>query len=507
MKVMMIGAGYVGLTTGACLAELGHQVAIYDADARRMERLRMGDLPIYEPGLGDLVATSTLKGTLSFPTELQPALVGVDVVFVCVGTPSLPGGEVDLSQVQAATRSMAPHLGSDTVVVIKSTVEAGTARSISSVLATARGGRPVAVASNPEFLREGTAIADFLQADRIVVGADTERAAARLAALYAPLVRRGIPYVETSTVDAELTKCAANAFLALKIGFINEVSDLCEVAGADVGSVARAVGLDRRIGNECLRPGPGFGGSCFPKDIRSFVATGRRLGAAQRLIETLIDRNEHRKRQLAQRVLDQLGGSAGRKTVAVLGLAFKADTDDMREAAALTLIPLLQAAGVRVKAHDPQAMDRARGLLPGVIWCNSPYDAAQAADAIVVLTEWPEYRELDLARLSRMMRGKALFDFRNIIEPAAAALHGFAYAGLGRRALLNHVTMHEGRGRQDRAPAPGELGARDDAGPLSRRTAAPLGGGSGPLGLPPRSASSSSSSGEPPRLTPVRGRS
>lgn len=448
MKVAIIGAGYVGLTTGACLADLGHQVHVHDVDGQRISRLCQGDLPIYEPGLRELVNRTRARGSLSFAGDLTLALADRDLVFLCVGTPSLAGGSVDLSQVQAAARSIAPELGADTVVVIKSTVEAGTARAIATLIAKVRGGRPIAVASNPEFLREGSAISDFLTADRIVVGVDTKWAAARLATLYAPLVQRGIAYVETSTVDAELTKCAANAFLALKIGFINEVADLCEAAGGDVLSVARAVGLDRRIGSECLRPGPGFGGSCFPKDIRSFAASGRRLGAPQGLIETLIDRNEHRKRQLAQRVLDHLGGDVARKTVAVLGLAFKADTDDMREAAALTLIPLLQAAGVKVKAHDPQAMERARGLLPDVIWCSSPYDAAEGADATVLLTEWAVYRELDLSRLARRMRGKGLLDFRNLVDPVAADRSGLTYVGLGRPGFSSHAAWRGERGGQ-----------------------------------------------------------
>ncbi|MBR0557068.1 UDP-glucose/GDP-mannose dehydrogenase family protein [Ciceribacter sp. L1K23] len=432
MKVTMIGAGYVGLTTGACLADLGYQVRVYDVDKGRIADLRRSQLPIYEPGLDELVTRNVGRGRLSFHDTIDPAVQHVDMVFVTVGTPSLADGGVDLSHVETVARDIARSLAPDTVVVIKSTVEAGTARHITKLIATVRGDDDIKVAANPEFLREGSAIDDFFTADRIVCGADDERSASHLERLYEPLTRRRIPYVKTSTVDAELTKCAANAFLALKIGFINEVADLCESTGGDVLAIAEAIGLDRRIGREFLNAGPGFGGSCFPKDTRSFAATARRLGVAQRLIETLIEANESRKRSLATRILTHLGADSRGKTVAILGTAFKANTDDMREAAALTIVPILQAAGVHIRAHDPKAGDRARPLLPGIVWCDTPFEAAEMADALVVLTEWADYARLDLGRLAKSMRGRMVFDFRNLFDPKAVADAGLSYAGLGR---------------------------------------------------------------------------
>lgn len=435
MNVVMIGAGYVGLTTGACLAELGHDVCCVDVDDQKIMNIDRGRLPIYEPGLAELIAANRGRGRLNFSCDLPSAVSVADIVFIAVGTPSRPDGDIDLSHVETAARDIAPHLRPDTLIVIKSTVVAGTARRVRQLIAQQRQNRPVAVASNPEFLREGSAIADFMNADRIVAGSDEEEAGAKLAALYRPLVERGIPYVRTGTINAELIKYAANAFLALKIGFINDVADLCEGAEGDVAAVAEGIGLDRRIGSAFLSPGPGFGGSCFPKDTRAFAATGRRSGAQQTLIETLIRKNDERKRLLAQRILQQLGSPRSGKRAAILGTAFKANTDDMREAAALTIVPLLQKAGVEIAAHDPRARATASVHLTDVHWCDSPYTAAKDADLIVILTEWPEYRHLDLGRIARAMRGRRIIDYRNILEPKKVVQHGLEYSSLGRPKL------------------------------------------------------------------------
>ncbi len=433
MNIVMIGAGYVGLTTGACLARLGHLVTCIEADPRRLLPLRAGEIPIYEPGLSDLVHACRQTGNLQFADPDTPALPEADVVMIAVGTPSDDDGDIDLRQVHAAARHIAPRLRSGAVVAIKSTVVAGTARGVAEIIAEVRGKNDIPVVSNPEFLREGSALADFLRADRVVVGADDERAAKVMEDLYAPLTTQGVPYVRTGTVDAELIKYAANACLALRIGFVNELADLCEAAGGDIRAVSHGMGMDNRIGPRFLQAGPGFGGSCFPKDTRAYAATGRRLGVRQTVVESLIAANETRKEALAQRIVDALSGRR-RARVAVLGLAFKAGTDDVRDSAALTIIPALQAAGIQVVAHDPKARDQAAPHLPGTELADCPYAAAEGADAIVILTEWEDYRRLDLTRLARRMKGTQVFDYRNLLCPDRAARAGLTCIGIGRPA-------------------------------------------------------------------------
>lgn len=431
MKIAVLGAGYVGLTTSACLAELGHEVICCDVDDDRIAALRRAQIPIYEPGLAELIASQTGAMRLHFTTETNLAAAQADAVFLAVGTPSDATGDIDLSFVHAAATGIAPHLRPDAVIVVKSTVVAGTSRRLRSLIETRCGRRDIAVASNPEFLREGSAVRDFLHADRIVIGVDDARSEAVLRKVYAPLLSRGVPLVCTGTVNAELIKYAANALLALKIGFINDVADLCEQLGGDVLAVADGIGRDSRIGPAFLAAGPGFGRSCFPKDTRAFVNTGRRHRAPQALVEALIERNEARKRSLAERII-QMAPRNGR--VAVLGTSFKADTDDVREAAALTIVPLLQQAGLDVHAHDPQPQC-AKRLLPEVKWHGTAVAAARGADLVVILTEWTEYRELDLKRLAAAMRGRILLDFRNVIPAERAVSAGLNYRPLGRSPL------------------------------------------------------------------------
>ncbi|MEJ8570455.1 UDP-glucose/GDP-mannose dehydrogenase family protein [Microbaculum marinum] len=431
MKLAVVGAGYVGLTTSACLAELGHSVTCVDSDASRIAILQGGGVPIYEEGLHELMQKNRAAGRLTFSADLRPAAGHADAIFLAVGTPSRPDGDIDLSHIETAARQLARDIRHDAVLIIKSTVVAGTARNLGRLVARERGGDAVSVASNPEFLREGTAIADFMTADRIVAGADDDLGADRLRRIYAPLRARDIPYLEMSTADAEMVKYAANAFLALKLGFINNVADLCESTGGDIRNVVSGIGLDRRIGPSFLSPGPGYGGSCFPKDTRAFAALGKRAGARQWLVERLIEDNEARKRKLAQRIIDDMGKGGRPRRVAVLGLAFKSGTDDVRESAALTIIPLLQASGAIVHAHDPRASRAAAEFLPGVRFSDDCYHACGDVDAAVVLTEWDEYRHLDLRRLASVMRGRLLFDFRNILDPAEVSRHGFRYRPIG----------------------------------------------------------------------------
>ena len=455
MKIAMIGTGYVGLTTGACLAQLGHRVAGVDVDAGKIARLARGEVPIYEPGLDVLLRQQMDAGRISFSTELTAAVADADAVFLAVGTPSGPAGDIDLSFVQQAASQIAPALKPNAVVVLKSTVVVGTCKRVREVVAERRGGLDFSVASNPEFLREGSAIEDFMCPDRIVVGTDDRRAAQLMARLYAPLRRQGVPFIETSTANAELIKYAANAFLALKVGFINDVANLCEAAGGDVTAVAEGIGLDRRIGTAFLQAGPGFGGSCFPKDTRAFAATGRKFGAPQGLIETLIERNHERKLALARRIISELPGKPAGARVAVLGVAFKANTDDVREAAALTIIPELLEAGIAVQVHDPQAHHTDDAALAEVEWHETPYAAAQGAEAVVVLTDWDEYRSLDLKRLAAAMAGRTIIDYRNVIPHEKAVAQELRCVSIGR------AEAHAGV----------EPGARLEAAPVRRRAA------------------------------------
>ncbi|SFB50811.1 UDP-glucose dehydrogenase [Rhizobium sp. NFR07] len=450
MNVTMIGAGYVGLTTGACFASLGYNVCCVDIDEGRIADLEKGIMPIYEPGLAELMVESRNASRLRFSADIGTSVADADFVFLAVGTPSTADGDIDLSFVVSAARGIAPFLCDNAIVVIKSTVVAGTAKTVEDIISSERDGHRIPVASNPEFLREGSAISDFRNADRIVVGADDEGTANCMKELYRPLTERGIPFVATSTIDAELIKYAANAFLALKIGFINDVANMCENAGGDVTAVAQGIGLDRRIGEAFLHPGPGFGGSCFPKDTRAFAATGKRFDAPQSLIETLIDCNEKRKADLADRILAVLGTTGEAKSVTILGVAFKAETDDIREAAALSIIPILQRAGVQVRAHDPKAQARARRLLgTDVEWHDDLYEAMSGTDVVVVLTEWDDYRRMDLSRLAELMSGAHLFDFRNLFKPDDATRHGLVYHSLGRavgRAEKRKARAHGGAG-------------------------------------------------------------
>ena len=432
MRIVMIGAGYVGLTTGTCFASLGCDVCCVDLNDKRIRDLNHGEVPIFEPGLSEMIAKSTAAGKLRFSSDLAAEVASADFVFIAVGTPSGRDGDIDLSFVEAAARDVGRTIPEDAIVVIKSTVVAGTARAVGEILKKQRGGRSPRIASNPEFLREGSAISDFMQADRIVVGADEPGTAAAMRELYRPLIERGVPFISTTTTDAELIKYAANAFLALKIGFINDVANICENAGGDVAAVARGIGTDRRIGENFLQPGPGFGGSCFPKDTRAFAATGRRFRSPQPLIERLITANEERKKMLSERILAAVSENESAR-VAVLGMAFKAGTDDVRESAALTVVKALRRAGVEVSGHDPKARLQAQRILgTSVTWHDDAYSAVRGADAVVIMTEWNEYRNLDLKRLSVLMAGRHLFDFRNILDADCATHHGLFYHSLGR---------------------------------------------------------------------------
>jgi len=433
VNICMIGAGYVGLVSAACFSEFGWKVACTDKDAERIEQLRGGHVPIYEPRLEELLQRNLRMGRISFSTELAPAVGEADLVFLAVGTPMRRGdGHADLSFVFQAVEELAPHLKDFTVIATKSTVPVGTSREIERRLRLLRPDADFAVCSNPEFLREGSAIYDFTHPDRVLVGCDEERAQELMERLYKPLTLRNAPVLFVSRESAELAKYTANAFLAMKISFINEIADLCEAVGADVQEVATAIGADGRIGNKFLHPGPGFGGSCFPKDVAALIRTAREARSPLSLVEQVQTVNTERKIAMAGRIERALGGPLAGKTVAVLGLAFKPDTDDVREAPSLTLIPMLQERGAKVRGYDPHARENAEALLPGVVWCTSALEAAKQADVTVVVTEWNELRALDLDRLKASMRGNVLVDLRNVYLPAQARAAGFTYAGIGR---------------------------------------------------------------------------
>lgn len=433
MRITMIGTGYVGLVSGVCFSEFGFNVTCVDVDKTKVDRLKAGEVPIYEPGLDDLLQRNTASGRLSFTTDLKSAVENSDVVFIAVGTPSRRGdGEADLSYVYQAARDIARHLPHGGLVVTKSTVVVGTNQAVKDIIAEERPDLDFSVASNPEFLREGSAIEDFMRPDRVVVGVHDERGEDLMRRLYRPLYLRETPVVVTSLENAELIKYAANAFLALKITFINEVADLCEKVGGNVQDVARAIGMDGRIGSKFLHAGPGFGGSCFPKDTRAFASTAQKYEAPVSLIEQVITVNEDRKRKMAERILASLGDNPAGKTVAVLGIAFKPNTDDVREAPSLTIIPILQEHGVTVRAHDPEAMDAARDLVSDVQWCDDPYEAADGAHCLAVLTEWNTYRALDLNHIGNSMTQKVMVDLRNIYDPVEMANADFTYVSIGR---------------------------------------------------------------------------
>ena len=433
MNICMIGAGYVGLVSAACFSEFGWTVACIDKDLDRVESLKRGVVPIYEPGLDDLLHRNLAAGRLTFSNDLGPAVAAADLIFLAVGTPMRRGdGHADLSYVFAAVAEIAPHLNGFTVITTKSTVPVGTSREISRRLKELRPDADFAVCSNPEFLREGSAIQDFTHPDRVLVGCEDPRAKDVMERLYKPLALRNAPIMFVRPEAAELAKYAANAFLALKISFINEVADLCEEIGADVQEVASAVGKDGRIGDKFLHPGPGYGGSCFPKDVSALVRSAREARAPLSIIEQVQRVNDERKIAMASRIERAAGGSVRDKVIAVLGVTFKPNTDDMRDAPSLVLIPMLQERGATVRAYDPQGRKHGESLLPGVDWRDSALDAAQSADIAVVVTEWNEFRALDLAALKQAMRGSALVDLRNVYHPRDAIAQGFTYTSIGR---------------------------------------------------------------------------
>ncbi len=433
MRVAMIGTGYVGLVSGACFADFGHTVTCVDKDASKIDRLRQNIMPIYEPGLDDLVATNVKGGRLSFATDGAEAIRSADAVFIAVGTPSRRGdGHADLSYVYAAAEEIADLMQGFTVVVTKSTVPVGTGDEIERIIRERRPDADFAVVSNPEFLREGAAIGDFKRPDRVVVGADNERARAVMAELYRPLNLNETPIMFTGRRTSELIKYAANAFLAMKITFINEVADLCEAVGADVQQVARGIGLDNRIGPKFLHAGPGYGGSCFPKDTLALVRTASDAGSPVRLIETTVAINDARKKAMADRVAEALGGDLKGRTVALLGLTFKPNTDDMRDAPSLDVAPALIARGAAVQAFDPEGMEEAAKLLDGVIFKNGPYDAVEGADVVVILTEWNQFRALDLDRIKLLLKQPVMVDLRNVYRPDDMKARGFRYSSIGR---------------------------------------------------------------------------
>jgi UDPglucose 6-dehydrogenase len=433
MKITIIGSGYVGLVSAACFAEFGLRVTAVDRDADKIARLQRGEIPIYEPGLEDLVERGARDGRLIFTTDLPTSVAEADVVFIAVGTPSRRGdGHADLSYVYQSARDIAAHLSGYTVIVTKSTVPVGTGREIARIVREACPDAEFDVCSNPEFLREGAAINDFMRPDRIIIGCESDRAAALMRALYRPLYLIETPIVLTKLETAELIKYASNAFLATKITFINEMADLCEKVGADVQVVAKAMGLDGRIGGKFLHAGPGFGGSCFPKDTLALAKTAQDAGAPLRLVETVVEVNTRRKRSMAQRVIQACGGSVAGKTIAVLGLTFKLNTDDMRDSVSLDVIPALQQAGATIRAYDPAGMTEAQKLLQNVTYCQGSYDAMQGADATVILTEWNEFRALDLNHAKDIMRQPILVDLRNIYKPEEVRELGFTYVSIGR---------------------------------------------------------------------------
>ena len=433
MKLVMVGTGYVGLVSGVCFADFGHDVVCVDTDAAKIAALREGRIPIFEPGLDVLVARNTRAGRLTFATDLGEAMAGADAVFIAVGTPSRRGdGHADLQYVYAATYDIAEHISDYTVVVTKSTVPVGTGDEIARRLKSKIDADRFDVVSNPEFLREGAAIEDFKRPDRVVVGTTSTRARAVMEAIYRPLNINKTPILFVERRTSELIKYAANAFLATKITFINEMADLCEAVGANVQDVARGIGLDKRIGPKFLHAGPGYGGSCFPKDTLALVKTAETHQTELSIVRAVIDANDARKRRMADKIVGACGGVEG-KTVGVLGLSFKPNTDDMRDAPSLVIVPALQAAGATIKAYDPEAMEEAREHFEGVTFCAGPQDAAEGADALVIITEWDEFRGLDLARLKASMRGDVLVDLRNVFSREEAAKAGLAYTGIGRR--------------------------------------------------------------------------
>jgi UDPglucose 6-dehydrogenase len=447
MRIAVIGSGYVGLVSGACFSEFGLSVSCVDEDAAKIERLARGEIPIFEPGLEALVATNTAAGRLRFTTDLATAVAGSEAVFIAVGTPSRRGdGHADLTHVFAASEAIGRALNGYTVVVTKSTVPVGTGREVAAILRRAHPAGEFDVAANPEFLREGSAISDFMRPDRVVIGADSERARVVMRQLYRPLYLIETPMLFTDLETAELIKYAANAFLATKITFINEIADLCEAVGADVQDVARGIGLDGRIGRKFLHAGPGFGGSCFPKDCQALVRTAREVqGEAGKtglaIVETVLRVNEARKRRMTDKIIAACGGDLSGRTLAVLGLTFKPNTDDMRDSPSLEILPRLVAAGARIHAFDPEGMPEARKLMPDIVYCRDAYQTMEGAEALVLLTEWNEFRALDLRRVRNLLANPLVIDLRNIYRPDEMAAAGLAYVSVGRPATATRPEL------------------------------------------------------------------
>lgn len=436
MKIAMVGTGYVGLVSGACFSEFGWDVVCVDLDAEKIKMLEAGEMPIYEPRLDDLVARNVAGGRLTFTTDLAAAVSGADAVFIAVGTPSRRGdGHADLSYVFQAAEDIARHANGYTVVVTKSTVPVGTGREVRRRIQAAAPNADIDIASNPEFLREGSAIEDFMRPDRVVIGADTDRAREAVAGLYRPLFLRDTPIIQTSLETAELIKYAANTFLATKITFINEFADLCEKVGADVQELAKGIGLDGRIGGKFLHAGPGYGGSCFPKDTEALVRSARDAEAPITIVEQVIAVNAERKEAMARKIIAACGGSVEGKTVAVLGLTFKPNTDDVRESPSLVIVPRLIEAGATVRVFDPVGMDEARKLMDGPVWCQDAYDAMDGADAVAILTEWNEFRGLDFQRMGGLLKQPIMVDLRNIYRPEEMAAAGIHYTSVGRSSI------------------------------------------------------------------------
>ena len=434
MRIAMIGTGYVGLVSGTCFAEFGIDVTCVDNDKAKIKRLQKGEVPIYEPGLEDLLARQIRGNRIAFTSDTAAAVGSAQAVFIAVGTPPRAGdGHADLSYVYQAAREIAQSLSDHyTVIVTKSTVPVGTAREVERIIREVRPDADFDVVSNPEFLREGAAVNDFLRPDRVVVGTTSERAQAVMREIYRPLFINETPIVFTARETSEIIKYAANAFLATKITFINEIADLCEAAGGDVQHVAKALGLDGRIGSKFLHAGPGYGGSCFPKDTLALTQTGQVMGAPQRIVETVVQVNADRQRAMAERVIKACGGDVAGKRIGILGVSFKPQTDDVREAPSLVIIPALQEAGASVAAFDPAAMDHAKNHLNEVDWKKDPYAVAEKADAVVIITEWNEFRALDLERLGGLMRERRLVDLRNVYKPSDMEGTGFHYVSIGR---------------------------------------------------------------------------
>ena len=444
MRITMIGAGYVGLVSAACFSEFGIEATCVDQDVEKIARLNRGEIPIFEPGLADLVSSNMEAGRLKFTSDLPSAVAAANAVFIAVGTPSRRGdGHADLTYVYAAAEELAPFLDGYTVIVTKSTVPVGTGDEIEQILRARRPDLNFDVVSNPEFLREGSAINDFMRPDRIIIGTDSERGRDVMRQLYRVLYLIETPIVFTSRRTAEVIKYASNAFLATKITFINEIADLCELIDADVHDVARGMGLDGRIGRKFLHPGPGYGGSCFPKDTLALAQIAEDTGMQLGIVKAVIQINDARKKRMATKIIEACGGSVYGRTIAVLGLTFKPNTDDMREAPSLDIIPALIRAGAGIRVFDPEGMGEAKKLLEGVVWCGSAYEAAAGADALAILTEWNEFRALDLTRLKGLMRAPVICDLRNIYNPSQMSAAGFHYTSVGRPAARPATLFNE----------------------------------------------------------------